>query len=160
MLCQLRKELAAERSSSQRAKIEHEAQLVSLRRGRDELEKVLKSHQVHMQMERQARQEMHLKTLKVSARSNVTSFGQLALLFLGMQIFTSMILSLNVYQTTWLSFVDGHCFMWQLWHESDKEQRLYAVTKIAISWEAVGNVSSPLFSISRSPHKHSQIFSN
>ena len=111
MLCQLRKELAAERSSSQRAKIEHEAQLVSLRRGRDELEKVLKSHQVHMQMERQARQEMHLKTLKVSARSHVTSFGQLALLFLGMQIFTSMILSLNVYQTTRLSFVDGHCFM-------------------------------------------------
>ena len=65
VFCQVQRELDAERGRSQRALIEHEAKLVALRRGRDELEKVLKSHQVHMQMERQARQDLHLKTLKV-----------------------------------------------------------------------------------------------
>ena len=68
IFCQVQKELDGERGRSQRALIEHEAKLVALRRGRDELEKVLKSHQVHMQMERQARQDLHLKTLKVRAR--------------------------------------------------------------------------------------------
>ena len=63
---QLRQEVAGERATSLRVAREHDAQVATLRKGRDELERVLKAQQVRMQVERRAREERHMDTIKVS----------------------------------------------------------------------------------------------
>ena len=55
-----------EREQFQKTKMEQEADLSSLKKIREEYERLLKAHHVSAQADRQAANEMHMETIKVN----------------------------------------------------------------------------------------------
>lgn len=62
---QVKRELSTEREQYQKTKMDQEAELASLKKLKEEYERLLKAHHISAQADRQAANEMHMETIKV-----------------------------------------------------------------------------------------------
>ena len=64
-LQQMKQDMQTEKSSYEKEKVELKAELESIRTHKDQLERILKSQQVSMQVERETHSQIHMETIKV-----------------------------------------------------------------------------------------------
>lgn len=69
-MLQIKRELATEREQFQKTKMEQEAEIASLKKIKEEYERLLKAHHICAQADRQAANEMHMETIKVILNLN------------------------------------------------------------------------------------------
>ena len=61
----MKQEMQTEKSTHEKEKVELKAELESVRTHKDQLERILKSQQVSMQVERETHSQIHMETIKV-----------------------------------------------------------------------------------------------